>query len=139
MTARPCVRWPDLAADFPNRQLGSARGVPLWVPLWRLSPKGLTGRDGKGSLSVMNETRKSTLIASVQRALRLMEAVAAHPGGAPAKQLARETGLPLATAYHLLRTLAHEGYAIRRPDGVWVLGDRVHTLRPATRPRPGLN
>jgi hypothetical protein len=30
--------------------------------------------------------------------------VSAHENGAPAKQLARETGLPLATAYHLLRT-----------------------------------
>jgi IclR family acetate operon transcriptional repressor len=76
----------------------------------------------------MDRTRRPTLIASVQRALRLMEAVAAHPGGAPAKQLAREAGLPLATAYHLLRTLAHEGYAIRLSDGVWVLGDRVQTL-----------
>ncbi|GAA2435947.1 IclR family transcriptional regulator C-terminal domain-containing protein [Actinomadura vinacea] len=76
----------------------------------------------------MDETRRPTLIASVQRALRLMEAVASHPNGAPAKQLAREAGLPLATAYHLLRTLAHEGYATRLSDGVWVLGDRVETL-----------
>jgi len=76
----------------------------------------------------MDETRRPTLIASVQRALRLMEAVASHPNGAPAKQLARESGLPLATAYHLLRTLAHEGYAMRLSDGVWVLGDRVQTL-----------
>ncbi|WP_285696877.1 IclR family transcriptional regulator [Actinomadura sp. NBRC 104412] len=76
----------------------------------------------------MDETRKPTLIASVQRALRLMEAVASHPNGAPAKQLAREAGLPLATAYHLLRTLAHEGYAMRLSDGVWVLGDRVQSL-----------
>ena len=43
-----------------------------------------------------------TLITSVQRALRLLEAVSAHENGAPAKKLARETGLPLATAYHLL-------------------------------------
>jgi IclR family transcriptional regulator, acetate operon repressor len=76
----------------------------------------------------MDETRRPTLIASVQRALRLMEAVASHPGGAPAKQLAREARLPLATAYHLLRTLAHEGYATRLSDGLWVLGDRVQSL-----------
>lgn len=76
----------------------------------------------------MAETRKPTLIASVQRALHLMEAVASHPNGAPAKQLAREARLPLATTYHLLRTLAHEGYASRLPEGVWVLGDRVEAL-----------
>ncbi|WP_435843528.1 hypothetical protein [Streptomyces hirsutus] len=33
-----------------------------------------------------------TLIASVQRAFRLLEAVGAHETGAPAKQLAREAG-----------------------------------------------
>ncbi|MEW2352486.1 IclR family transcriptional regulator [Spirillospora sp. NPDC029432] len=81
----------------------------------------------------MDETRRPTLIASVQRALRLMEAVAAHPGGAPAKQLAREAALPLATTYHLLRTLAHEGYAMRLSDGLWVLGDRVESLHGPTR------
>ncbi|WP_264159526.1 IclR family transcriptional regulator [Actinomadura rudentiformis] len=64
----------------------------------------------------------------MQRALHLMEAVASHPNGAPAKQLAREAGLPLATTYHLLRTLAHEGYAMRLSDGVWVIGDRVQSL-----------
>ncbi|MGW5371293.1 helix-turn-helix domain-containing protein [Streptomyces sp. NPDC004009] len=33
----------------------------------------------------------------MQRAFRLLEAVGAHRNGAPAKRLARETGLPLAT------------------------------------------
>ncbi|WP_411158466.1 IclR family transcriptional regulator [Streptomyces sp. CBMA291] len=61
------------------------------------------------------------MIGSVQRALRLLEAVASHADGAPAKQLARETGLPLPTTYHLLRTLTHEGY-LRREKGVFVLG-----------------
>lgn len=77
----------------------------------------------------MDETRKPTLISSVQRALHLVEAVASHPGGAPAKQLARETRLPLATCYHLLRTLAHEGYVNKLSDGIWVLGDRFEALR----------
>jgi IclR family acetate operon transcriptional repressor len=77
----------------------------------------------------MDETRKPTLISSVQRALHLVEAVASHPNGAPAKQLARETRLPLATCYHLLRTLAHEGYVSKLSDGVWILGDRFESLR----------
>jgi IclR family acetate operon transcriptional repressor len=81
----------------------------------------------------MEEGRKPTLIASVRRALHLMEAVASHSGGAPAKQLAREARLPLATTYHLLRTLAHEGYASRLPDGLWVLGDRLDALRGQSR------
>lgn len=73
-------------------------------------------------------TRGPTLIASVQRALHLMEAVASHPGGAPAKQLAREAKLPLATTYHLLRTLAHEGYVTKLSDGLWLLGERLDSL-----------
>ncbi|XRQ05650.1 IclR family transcriptional regulator [Actinomadura welshii] len=93
----------------------------------------LTGPGQRGSLWVMDETRRPTLIASVQRALRLMEVVASHPNGAPAKQLAREARLPLATTYHLLRTLAHEGYATRLSDGCWVLGERVEALHGQSR------
>ncbi|MDX3748024.1 IclR family transcriptional regulator [Streptomyces sp. AK08-02] len=70
-----------------------------------------------------------TLIASVQRAFRLLEAVGAHENGAPAKQLARETGLPLATAYHLLRTLVHDGYLRKLADGGFILGDKVQSLQ----------
>ncbi|WP_431774283.1 IclR family transcriptional regulator [Streptomyces cucumeris] len=70
-----------------------------------------------------------TLITSVQRAFRLMEAVGAHEGGAPAKQLAREVGLPLATTYHLLRTLVHDGYVNRLDDGGFVIGDKLHSLQ----------
>lgn len=68
-----------------------------------------------------------TLIGSVQRALRLLESVGSHRNGAPAKQLAREAGLPLATTYHLLRTLTYEGY-LRRENGVFVLGAAVQGL-----------
>ncbi|MFD8395702.1 IclR family transcriptional regulator [Streptomyces sp. NPDC059680] len=69
----------------------------------------------------------ATLIGSVQRAMRLLEAVATHVYGAPAKQLARETGLALPTTYHLLRTLVHEGY-LRREKGLFFLGDAAERL-----------
>ncbi|WP_235738837.1 helix-turn-helix domain-containing protein [Nocardioides alcanivorans] len=63
-----------------------------------------------------------TLIGSVQRALRLLEAVAASEDVLSAKRLARMVGLPLPTAYHLLRTLVHEGY-LRKLDEGYVLGE----------------
>lgn len=63
-----------------------------------------------------------TLIQSVQRALRLVEAVGASDGRAQAKELARTVGLSLSTTYHLLRTLVHEGYLRRLDDGSYVLG-----------------
>ncbi|MFI7412138.1 IclR family transcriptional regulator [Streptomyces sp. NPDC049627] len=74
-----------------------------------------------------------TLINSVQRAFRLLEVVSAHENGAPAKQLARETGLPLATTYHLLRTLVHDGYVRKLDDGGFILGERLQTLHTAGR------
>ncbi|MFD8010029.1 IclR family transcriptional regulator [Streptomyces sp. NPDC058955] len=73
------------------------------------------------------QTAAPTLIGSVQRALRLLEAVASHADGAPAKQLARETGLPLPTTYHLLRTLTHEGYLLR-DKGAFYLGEAAARL-----------
>ncbi|MER7183368.1 IclR family transcriptional regulator C-terminal domain-containing protein [Streptomyces hyaluromycini] len=76
----------------------------------------------------MSVHESPTLIMSVQRAFRLLEAVSAHENGAPAKQLARETGLPLATAYHLLRTMVHDGYLRKLADGGFILGEKLQTL-----------
>lgn len=59
--------------------------------------------------------------------MRLLEAVAGREHGAPAKQLAREVGLALPTAYHLLRTLTHEGY-LRREKGLFFLGEAAERL-----------
>ncbi|MEW2298418.1 IclR family transcriptional regulator [Streptomyces sp. NPDC006655] len=80
----------------------------------------------------MSVHESPTLIMSVQRAFRLLEAVSAHENGAPAKQLARETGLPLATTYHLLRTLVHDGYLRKLDDGGFILGDKLLTLHTAS-------
>lgn len=65
-------------------------------------------------------------IPSVQHAFRLMEAVAAHAGGAPAHELARQTGLPPETAQEVLRALTQDGYLRRNEDGGFVLGDKLH-------------
>ncbi|MDX2527799.1 helix-turn-helix domain-containing protein [Streptomyces europaeiscabiei] len=73
------------------------------------------------------ESNSGTLIGSVQRAMRLLEAVAEREHGAPAKQLARDAGLALPTAYHLLRTLVHEGY-LRREKGLFFLGEAAERL-----------
>jgi DNA-binding IclR family transcriptional regulator len=59
--------------------------------------------------------------------MRLLETVAGHEYGAPAKQLSRETGLALPTTYHLLRTLVHEGY-LRRDKGLFFLGEAAERL-----------
>ncbi|WP_031048228.1 IclR family transcriptional regulator [Streptomyces sp. NRRL F-5650] len=87
----------------------------------------------------MSGQQGPTLIASVRRAFRLMEAVSAHGGGVPAKQLARETGLAPGTAYHLLRTMVHDGYLRRLEDGTFVLGEKVGALHAGSRHQAALS
>ncbi|MEU9359583.1 IclR family transcriptional regulator C-terminal domain-containing protein [Streptomyces sp. NPDC048301] len=65
-----------------------------------------------------------TSASSVQLMFRLMEAVAAHEGGAPPNQLARRAGLPRRVALEMLRSLALDGYLRALEDGTFVLGDR---------------
>lgn len=79
----------------------------------------------------------SDLIRSVSRALRVLEAVGRSPRGLTVKQVARRCELTVATTYHLVRTLAYEGYVIRREDGTYVVGleiaDRFRELVTAFR------
>ena len=102
-------------------------------------------RKKPGSASQPNDPRGRTeptdLIRSVQRALRVMEAIGSTPGGLSAKQIARRCELSLPTAYHLVRTLTYEGYLIRAQEGRYQVGlavsdryaDLAKTMRgPAT-------
>lgn len=70
----------------------------------------------------------ATLIASVQRALRLVDVVANSPRPVTAKALAHASGLTLGTTYNLVRTLIREGYLAAEADGL-VLGSRFLGLR----------
>lgn len=54
--------------------------------------------------------RPSNHIQSVSRALRILEVVAAAPGGVTPKAVARRCQLRLPTVSHLTRTLGYEGY-----------------------------
>lgn len=73
----------------------------------------------------MSAAQPSDLIRSVSRALRLLEEVGHHPAGVSAKQVARACQLHQSTAYHLLRTLAYEGYLEHLPSGDYVVGQRL--------------
>jgi DNA-binding IclR family transcriptional regulator len=83
------------------------------------------------------QAEPSDLIRSVSRALRVMEAVGQSDRGLTVKQIARRCQLTVATTYHLVRTLAYEGYVIRREDGTYVVGleiaDRFRELVAAFR------
>ncbi|MFF2726911.1 IclR family transcriptional regulator [Streptomyces sp. NPDC058008] len=77
----------------------------------------------------------------LKHAFRLMEAAAAHEGGATLERLARTAGLPFDEARRLLRPLTRDGSLHRLEDGGLVLGgepdgghaawDLVNRVRPA--------
>jgi DNA-binding IclR family transcriptional regulator len=66
--------------------------------------------------------RPTDLIQSVSRAMRVLEAVGAAPDGCTPKAVALRCGLHVSTVYHLLRTLAYEGYLVRDEVGDYHLG-----------------
>ena len=76
-------------------------------------------------MGMSQEDRAPHLIQSVTRALRILDEISATSDGLSAKELARVCGLTLPTTYHLLRTLACEGYVMRRPQGSYVLGLKI--------------
>jgi DNA-binding IclR family transcriptional regulator len=71
------------------------------------------------------DAEPTDLIRSVSRALRIIETVGASPRPVPVKVIARQCGLRLATAYHLVRTLCYEGYLVRLKSGGYVVGPQV--------------
>ena len=55
-------------------------------------------------------------VQSVERIFGIIEALAAHPGGAGLQQLAADTGLAKSTAHRLLASLVGLGYAMQDVD-----------------------
>ncbi|GAB3216562.1 IclR family transcriptional regulator [Mycolicibacterium hippocampi] len=68
-----------------------------------------------------------TLIQSLQRGMRLVEAVTQW-GPLTARELSNRTGIVLPTTYHLVRTLVHEGYLRRLADGRYSLGYQMTSV-----------
>jgi len=72
----------------------------------------------------MDDEEPRDFVQSVGRALRILEVVSAGPP-MTVKAVARRCGLNLSTTYHLVRTLAYEGYLTRLSDGTYVAGEAV--------------
>jgi DNA-binding IclR family transcriptional regulator len=73
---------------------------------------------------VPHEGRPDDFVQSVGRAVRVLEVVGREPG-LPVKAIARKCDLNISTSYHLVRTLAYEGYLVRLPNGTYVIGESV--------------
>jgi DNA-binding IclR family transcriptional regulator len=69
------------------------------------------------------------LLQSVERAMRVLDHIAAAPSPVPAKDIAKALGLTLPTTYHLLTTLVTGGYLVHLADErAYALGHRVDDL-----------
>jgi DNA-binding IclR family transcriptional regulator len=73
---------------------------------------------------VPHDDRPDDFVQSVGRAVRVLEVVGREPG-LPVKAIARKCDLNISTSYHLVRTLAYEGYLVRLPNGTYVIGEAV--------------
>src|ERR1044071_801135 len=67
-------------------------------------------------------------VQSVDRALDLLEVVAARGGALTIGEIAAEAGIPLPTTHRLLRTLVERGYMRQAPDRRYALGFRLLPL-----------
>jgi DNA-binding IclR family transcriptional regulator len=74
-------------------------------------------------------------LSTLQRGLKILEALAKQPGELTAKQLSKELDVRQGTCYHLLRTLQEGGYVVRLPDGRYDLNGRVAFLQDSIRSR----
>ena len=73
--------------------------------------------------------QKTGLLQSVERAMRVLDHIAAAPGPVPAKAVSQALGLTLPTTYHLLTTLVNGGYLVHLPEEkAYALGHRVDDL-----------
>ena len=85
---------------------GSASGT---VPEWRVPPKELL--------------RSSGQVQSLSRALKLLSALAHHPGGLTLSETAEMVGLPASTTHRLLSTLQNERFVRHSGEtGRWMVG-----------------
>jgi IclR family transcriptional regulator, acetate operon repressor len=79
-------------------------------------------------MTVAEASSRNTL-QTVERALAVLEVLAANPHGVTPKQLTTRLSLNLSTVYHLLRTLSHSGYAVQSPNThLFQLGPRTAVL-----------
>jgi DNA-binding IclR family transcriptional regulator len=74
---------------------------------------------------VKAELRTPTRIRSVGKAVSILVWLAGQPGARSAKQIATALGLPIATAYHLLDTLAQDGMLFKDERRLYHLGPSV--------------
>lgn len=78
-----------------------------------------------------SEAQGQTRIQSASRAMRILLAVATSDDGLQAKEVARQFGLSLPTAYHLLNTLDSEGMLFKDERRRYLIGPKASVIADA--------
>jgi len=80
-----------------------------------------------------SQSPSSKPLLTLQRGLKVLEAVAQRPGRVTAKEISEQLGIRQGVCYHLLRTLEDGGYVVRLPKGQLDLNGRVAFLQDSVR------
>lgn len=89
-----------------------------------------------GSAAVRNKIDEigSTIVQSVDRALAIMEIIAAAGGVETLNNISAVSGLNVSTCHHLIATLSKRNYVVRAEGrGAYALGPQIQTLASAFR------
>jgi IclR family transcriptional regulator, acetate operon repressor len=70
-------------------------------------------------------------VLAVVKAMQLLVRIGEAPGGLAVADAAREIGIPLTTAYHIVNTMLSEGFLTRDSSRRYTLGPKVATLAAA--------
>ena len=70
----------------------------------------------------------SELLGTVRRALRVLDYLADQPEPVPIRRLAEDLALNISSAYHVMNTLAADGYVVRDGAGAFRLGAKAARL-----------
>lgn len=71
------------------------------------------------------KTERAPAVESVDRALRMLQELAAHGSGATLEDLATASGLPKSSAHRTLAALRERGFATQQPDGRYLAGPEL--------------
>ncbi len=84
----------------------------------------------------MTETDSAHIVRSLDRALAILDALAATPTGLTLAELSRRVSIAKSTAHRLILTLEHRGFVVRVPESsCYVLGLKVSgTVHQAVKP-----
>ena len=71
------------------------------------------------------KSERAPAVESVDRALRILQELAAHGSGATLDELATAGGLPKSSAHRTLSALRERGFATQQPDGRYLAGPEL--------------